>query len=231
MTESLPRPDTHRFPDLRDSDVRFVPAGTRLGRIYPGGGSHPSTWNTFRAWGPTRARFDHQPPPPREHPTRRVMYAAAYLPGMDGSQSYPLLPACLAEVFRDSGLVDTVAQSPCFTLFDVTRDLRLLDLADSDWVTRAGGNGAISSGSRGKSRAWARAIYRHYGSLSPLKAHQRVDGVIYPSSNIPPARSVALWETAADALPTRPALNDPLTVRGLRPALEDACRRIGLGLV
>lgn len=158
------------------------------------------------------------------------MCAAAYLPGMDGSQSYPLLPTCLAEFFRDAGLVDTVAQSPYFTIFDVTRDIRLLDLADSDWVTRAGGNGAISNGSRATSRAWARAIYRQYGGQSPLTPHQVVDGVVYPSSNIPPARSVALWETAVDALPTRPAVNDPLAARGLRPALEDACPRIGIGL-
>lgn len=108
-------------------------------------------------------------------------------------------------------------------MFESTRPLRLLDLGDSDSVTRAGGNAAISSGVRSRSREWARAVYRHYRGES-------LDGVIYPSSNIPIARVAALWERAEDALPARPELNEPLSHLGLRATMETFAADLRLGL-
>lgn len=219
MSERLGRPDTDLFPFPVDPYIRTLSAGTLLGRIYAAGGDHPSAWRTFRAYGPTGARFDHHPPPRRLHAARRIMYAAAALPDRGGS-IYPLLKTALAEVFRDRGVVEVRRDDPYFAMLQLQRPVHLLSLSDSDWVTVAGGNAAITSGVRSQSRNWARAIYRHYGT--------NIDGVFYAPSNVPPARSVALWDRAEDALPTRPVFNEPLAHPGLRARLETYAGELGL---
>jgi hypothetical protein len=151
------------------------------------------------------------------------MYLAPALPTIRGGVA-PALKTCLAECFRDQGLIDTANNSPYFALLRPTRPLRLLDLADTDWITLAGGNAAISSGLRSCSREWARAIYRHYRGAEVL------DGVLYTTSNLPAARSVALWERGGDALPARAAFNEQLGHLGMRRSLEKFAAELGLGL-
>ena len=219
MSESLPKVNPRRFPALRESDLRVLETGTLIGRIYTAGGQYATGWSAFRAWGPTTSRFDHQPLPVRAHPSRRVLYAAPAVVGADGDV-YPVLKTCLAECYRDRGMIEMSRDAPYFALFEISRPLRLLDLG-GEWLARAGGNGAISSGHRSRSRDWARAIYRKYDDL---------DGVIYPSSHIPVARSVALWERAEDALPDRASLNEPLIHIGLRAAIETYAADLGLPL-
>lgn len=211
MAETLPSPDTNGFPDLADAHLRVVPAGTPFGRIFFAGGAHGTSWSTFRSWGPTTSRFDHHDlDPPQHYRDRGVMYVAPAVPGPTG-EVYPALKLCLAECFRDTGVVNLDRDRPYFAVFETTRELRFLDLADTDWVLEAGANGAISSGPRDRAREWAQAIYTHYSGI---------DGLIYPSSNAPQARNVALWERAADALPARPTLHMPLDDVGLRTAIE-----------
>lgn len=236
MSERLPAPKRGDFPQLLDTDVWTLPEGTRLGRIYRSGGDHPSSWDGFRSLGPSNARFDPQPEPKRDHRTRKVLYAAAYvaspLPPPARQLSPPsLLATALVECFRDEGVVDRTAEGPYFAIFELAHEVRLLDLAESDWLTRAGGNMAISSGPRPQARRWARAIYSVYGSGSDLDEWQRIDGVIYPCSNIPSARSVALWEGAILALPLNPIFNEPLSHPGLQPSVEATCSRLRLELV
>lgn len=220
MTEKLPKANRNKFPELRTSDVRLIEPGTLIGRIYSAAGQYATSWRTFRAWGPTTSRFDHQPGTAHAHDSRRILYAAPAIVG-GNDDVYPVLKTCLAECYRERGMIEMSRDNPYFALFEVSRPLRLLDLADCDWLTRAGGNGAISSGLRSRSREWARAIYRAYDFL---------DGVIYPSSHIPVARSVALWERAEDALPDRPSLNEPLIHIGLRAAIETYAAELGLSL-
>lgn len=222
MTEQLPAPDRTRFPPLQGSDVRLVPAGTLVGRIYSAGGDYPTSWYTFRHWGPTGARFDPHPEPTELHPDHAVMYGAAAVPSPAG-QIYPVLKTCLAEVYRDRGVVELRRDDPHFALMRFTRELRLLDLGDSDWVTRAGGNAAISSGERARSREWAREINATYAD--------ELDGLIYPSSNIPPARAVALWLPAEQAVETHPDFNEALTHPISRPAVEKFAYELGLDVI
>src|SRR5690606_26754932 len=103
--------------------------------------------------------------------------------------------AALLEVFQAQRMIRLRDGAPTLAAFEVRRPLRLLDLSDSDWVTVAGGNSAISSGDRERSRLWARAIAERYPEL---------DGVVSASSLIPTSRVVALWAGAADALPEHP---------------------------
>lgn len=210
MTEYLGDPVASRFPTLGQEHVRVVPAGTHVGRIFFAGGRHPMTWREFRYFGPTTSRFDPHPPPAQLHAHLGIMYVA---PAMASARSItvPVLKTCLAEVFRDTGHIDLQADLPYFASFVLRRDLVLLDLADSEWLSDADGNAAISSGPREQSRKWARAIAGAYPNL---------DGLIYPSSHNPAARSAALWRSSRSAIPARSALHMPLSDLALRDAIE-----------
>lgn len=224
MSEILPAPDVSRFPALKPEYLHLITPGVSLGRIYFARGSFPTTWNGFRWFGPTGSRFDHHPDPPQEHPNHGVMYLGPALVDARG-RTMSSLQTAMVECFRDAGVADAVTDDPYFVLLKATRTLRLLDLADSDWITVAGGNAAISSGPRVQSRLWARAIHSRY------RGDDALDGVLYTTSNRPASRSVALWERAADALPSRPLFNEQLHHLGLRAAVETFAHEVGLGLV
>lgn len=190
--------------------MKVLVAGTRVVRVHPLGGAHPIQWNELRSFGPTGSRFDHQTPPPRTHPVRRVLYVA---------HARNAFTCALAEYFQDGGggilPLDLTRNRPAATIFDLENSVRLLDLT-SGWVTRAGGNQAINSGRRSTSRAWARAIY---------KFHPSIDGLLYPSSVWGPGRCAVLWERADHCLPktaiaSRP-LDDPYLRRPIAKAADE----------
>jgi RES domain len=209
VSERLPQPDLARIggTSFKSTDVKVLPADTRVVRVHALDGAHPIQWNEFRSFGPTGSRFDHQPPPPRSHPQRRVMYLA---------HNRNALTCALAEYFQDGGggilPLDLTRNRPAITVFDLEHDVRLLDLT-SGWVTRAGGNQAINSGRRSTSRAWARAIY---------KSHPSIDGLLYPSSVWGPGRCVVLWERANHSLPKNAVASRPLDDPYLRRPIAKA---------
>ncbi|MGH8890505.1 MAG: hypothetical protein ACRDV3_12235 [Acidothermaceae bacterium] len=224
MSEPLPAPDPHRFPKLQSRHLRVIETGTLLGRIHPQSGAHPSLWNEFRRFGPTRSRFDHQPPPAREHPQRAIFYAVPAMNDRRG-KPVPVLRTCIAECFRDRGVAELRRDDPYFVLFRTIRPLRLLDLVDSDWVALAGGNGAISTGTRSTAREWSRAIYRHY------TGEQAIDGLFYLCANVPVARTAAIFERGRRAVPPRPEAHLPLSHPSLRAELEIYATHLGLDLL
>ncbi len=202
MSEYLPEPDPARFPSL-DGDprwVREVPVAALIARIFRASGAHPVEWHEFRSFGPLDGRFDPHPPPVGEHAGVGVMYGVLEASPEDlaqrptGAVDGPFA-AALLEVFQAQRMIRLDAGAPTLAAFEAARPLRLLDLSDSDWVTVAGGNSAISSGERARSRLWARTIAERYPEL---------DGVVSASSIVPTARVVALWARAADALPEHP---------------------------
>ena len=127
-------------------EVYPLPADFRLWRIYFQAGPHPTTWQTFRAWGPTGSRFDPHEPPPRLQPDRAVLYAA-----VEGL-------TCVAEVFQDYRRVNRSRGAPALAAFRTTRPLRLLDLT-GEWTTKIGASMAISTGPHERARRWARAFF------------------------------------------------------------------------
>lgn len=227
MTEELPPPDRSRFPALQGKHLAVLRAGTVIGRIFYAGGDHPATWNRFRHFGPTHLRFDHHTEPKRDKQERGIMYAATrklfLSPEVEAHAPHPLLRTCLAEVFRDSGTIDTAKGKPTFAIFRLVEDVVLLDVTDSDWITTAGGNAAISSGKRARAREWSRAIYEHHG--------EALDGLYYASSNLPAARSVALYERAASKFPAHPDLSQELTSGKLAPELSVYAIDLGCDLI
>lgn len=189
-------------------DIRTLPAGTRLWRVYFRGGRHPTFWDTFRSFGPTRGRFDHHLPPPRSQ-TRGILYGA--LAG----------PTCLAEVFQQTRVIDRIASDPWLVGFDLQARLDLLDLT-AVWPTRAGASMAIATGPRPRAQRWSQAIYRTYPQLH---------GLHYPSSMHGNQPSVSLYERAHGALPNRPVFHRPLKDPGLLALLKRAAINLGYGLV
>jgi hypothetical protein len=190
------------------AEMKAIPAGTPLARIYFAAGAYPATWNGFRHFGPLRGRFDpHLPPAQLQQ--RGVMYAA------DG------LLTCLAEVFQARRRIDVQTAQPMLATFALTRDVPLLDLTGL-WPTRAGASTAIHSGPRPRAQAWARAIY---------DAFPEIEGVRYCSSMNANHPAMALFERAVTALPALPTSNDSLGNPLLRALLLRYATRLGYRLL
>lgn len=203
----LPQPAT--LPPVVVSDIRILPAGTELWRVYFAGGDHPCLWGQFRDFGPVRtARFDHHVLPPQRQ-DRAILYAAER-----GS-------TCLAEVFQASRTIDRKRDDPWLVAFALARDVRLLDLA-GDWPTRAGASQAMSTGPRPRAREWSRAIYEQYSD---------VEGLSYPSSMLGRTLAIALFERCRDAVPSSPVVHAPLTHPGLQAPILRIAARLGYRLV
>ncbi len=223
VTERLKPPDRSRFQALLPKDIETISEGVPIGRIYSISGPYPTTWAAYRSFGPTTARFDHHPPPPRDHHTFSVFYASTPHVANRGQDKEPSLKICLAEAYQHNGVIDLHRDDPYFAIFKFNRPVQLLNVADSDWLTRAGGNAALTSGNRGPAREWARALHAHYSD--------QVDGIFYASSLVPSGYCVALWETALDAMPSHPTFNRPLSDAALRTDIESFASLLGFNLI
>ena len=185
-----------------------MPAGTALARIYFAGGDHPMAWREFRHWGPVSlARFDHHRPDASGRPLLQahgVFYCA------------PLAMTCVAEVFQLSRVIDRVRREPYLAIFDLARDVRLLDIT-GEFATRMGASLAIHSGPRHRTRRWAAALYDAFDC----------DGLLYHSSMHPRAQAIVLTERAIDALPPTPEFNRPLADPSLTDVIDACAQRLG----
>ena len=216
MSTSCPlRP--RQFPPLLPADV-LAWDGALL-RIYSAAGPHGTVWSQLRTWGPVASmRFDHHPPPPREHPVRAVGHLVAA-----STTARPCDPLEVAVLERfQTGVIDRHTDEPRLVLWQPTRPLGLLQLTDATWLARAGGNAALLAGARGRARLWSRALYR---------AYPEIDGLIWASSVLPPGRAVLLDERAADAVPTAPLSDRALREPALQPALARIAATYGMVLL
>ncbi len=208
----LPEPPPVATLRLVSPDVKTLPAGTRLWRIYFRGGSYPATWDQMRYYGPVgSARFDHHLDPPKVQ-DRGILYAAT---GDDA------IATCVAEVFQDTRLVDTWRNEPRLAAFTLTEDVALLDLRGK-WPTRARASANINSGPRPRCRRWSRTIYDAYPNLK---------GLYYGSSMNGNEPAVAIYERASNALPRSPVVNRPLSDAPLLIPLERIAAELGYDLI
>jgi len=201
----LPRPpaDLAGVPP----EWRAVPSGTALFRVYFRASRHPTTWNTFRFFGPVNARFDHHEEPPRAQ-DRGILYPA----------THPR--AALAEAFQAGRLIDARTDEPWLVGFRLTETVRLLDLLGL-WPTRAGASTAINSGPRPTVRRWARVIYTSY---------PEAQGIWYGSSMAANTPCVALFERARAAVPTAPAFHRALADATIEAFLVRTAAELGYRL-
>lgn len=210
---TLPAIPKRPLPALRRGDRFRLGRDAILVRVYarlP----YNVGWNTFRTFGPTdRGRFDHQPPPPANHPDRGILYAAG-----DGATA-------IVEAFQKERLINpNDTREIWLATFRSVRDVALLDLRGA-WPTRAGASQALATGDAPEiSQTWARAIWEDY---------PEIEGVFYPSSMrgrpggltrlgsrpVLAGQNIALFERAEDALPAHPTMHLPLGHPGLADLL------------
>lgn len=208
----LPEPPSAAAMRGIPPDVKMLPAGTRLYRIYFRGGRTPGGWDRFRYFGPLpNARFDHHFEPPGVQ-ERAVLYAAAW---------GDAVATCIAEVFQEERLVDTRRHDPQLACFSLAEEVPLLSLRGR-WPTKAGASANINSGPRPRSRRWSRKIYDAYPGIS---------GLFYTSSMNRNRPAVLLYERAARTLPEAPDFNRPLSDAALLVPLERIASDLGYDLV
>ena len=188
------------------AEVHVLPRGTCIWRVYFHAGAHPTTWEQFRAWGPTEARFDHHLPPPRAQ-ERMILYGATG-PGA--------AVTAVAEVFQADRTVERVRRAPTWVAFNLREELRLLDLTGT-WPTRAGASMALTTGQRARARRWYQAIYQ---------AFPQVDGLYYGSSMHANQPCVALYERALRAMPAHPVFHRMLSDPTVLTLLKNACGEV-----
>lgn len=213
MSELCPPPPP-ALPAPRSGEIAEVSA--RVTRVYKRGGPHPVAWPEFRYDGPLEtARFDPHPPPFDTDRSEGVMYLATK--SRERRQVIPGLETALAEAFQGDRLIDRNRHEPGCVIWTPTRSLKVLDL-DSRWTTRAGGNGALTSGPRDISRQWAAEIYDQLPEL---------DGMTWRSSVLGVGQTIVLFERALDAVPNLPDLNRPLSDPALLGPISTAADHIG----
>ncbi len=183
MTAKLP----HHPPadlDSRQPSWRSWPTTDPLWRVADTNGPFATRFAAMRTFGPlASARFDPHPPPPSDHPTQRILYAACDL------------VTALAERFQHGREIRCrQATDPIVYSWMPTRPLQLIDVTDLSAV-RLGASQLLSTGPKRITRAWAIAIRRTWPAA---------DGLLYQSSMAGRA-CVALWAPAVDSFPPRPA--------------------------
>ncbi len=207
----LPEPPSATELRRIGAETAVLTAGTRLYRIYPRGGNHPTSWGRMRHYGPVgTARFDHHAEPAQVQ-ERGILYAAL---GGDA------VATCVAGAFQEGRLVDTRRDDPWLACFALAEDVPLLDLSGK-WPTRAGASANVDSGPRPRRRRWSRTAYEAYPDLR---------GLLYASSMNGGQPTVALYERAIGAVPRSPAFNRPLSDPVLLVGLGRIADALGYGL-
>lgn len=208
----LPRkPDPARLRRV-GPDIRRLPAGTEVFRVYASNTHYPSGWSLFRAYGPTEARFDHHPEryegSPAAHPGHGVLYGS---PALD-EYVHDEIQTCAAEFYQRDGVIKPWdRREPRLASFLLDREVAVLSLMGK-WATRAGASGSLHSDGRKRiTRRWARAIYDVY---------KEVQGILYPSSMNGGQPALVLYERAEDALPEYPEMNELLRERSVQSSLR-----------
>jgi hypothetical protein len=185
------------------AEIRTLPKGTSLSRLYFRGGAHPSNWSSFRAFGPTSARFDHHIS--RPVPKRRIVMEGA--PTQEAREILYLateFSTTLAEVFQETRVVDLRTKDPWLVVFETGHELQLLDLTGK-WPLRTGrASTTLMNGRRDLARLWSQAIHEAYPSIHGL----------YYESEMTNEPCIALYERAKGLpglIPAHPSFHRSLS--------------------
>ena len=211
MLSSPPGVAALRSIRVRSDETRAVTADEVWWRVHRTEGLTVLRWNEFRSFGPI-LRFDPHRVPKGHDPDRAVWYGAS-TPG-----------AALAEAFQADRTIDRHRRGPYITGLSFTRTLTVLDVAaDSSgaWITRAGGNFAVSTAPHALTQQWARAIAVAFPDLDGLRYNSRFAGL----------PCLALFTPARSAMPSRPVISLPLAHPDLASRLAGAAKRLGYRVV
>lgn len=191
MSESRPKvPEPG--PDLILDEQHITAWNGPLWRIHWATGHHPSAWDELRTYGPIDSmRWD---------PQGEDGVAPAH--GFQPSVAYTATTvyAAFAEVFQDDRGIH-LHSSRNLSAWHPTRELRLIDLAASDFGVHNHAAHLLPSENKALTRSWARAIFDQLGD--------RIDGLLHESTIIGD-RVAVLFTGARDAYPTAPSFSRPL---------------------
>ena len=206
----VPRRPSPAFLESLNPELRIVPAGTVIWRIYFRRGHHPTRWSDFRHVGPVDARFDHHVGTVPAWQERAVMYGAC-----DPT-------TCLAEVFQKTRVINRRHREPWLVGFETDGPARLLDLTGT-FPTRAGASMGLMTGPRSVARAWARAFHDSYPAI---------DGLYYPSSMHANRAANVLNERAREAgvIPDHASFHRSLGDPAILSILRNAAHALGYAL-
>ena len=182
-------------------EIRTLDSGTRVYRIFQSSSQHEPYWNTFRFFGPTSSRFDHQLPDEYGQPQvaeRGILYGAV------GAEA---IPTCIAEFFQNTGTIDRHTGSPVLCAFTLEHPLHLLDLSGA-FLTNMGMSIPLNAGTRPWARCWTQKLY---------EAYAQIHGIYYCSSSYGNHPAIALFERARLSMPDYPDFHRLLS----DPALDD----------
>ena len=207
----VPRKPSAELLDSLDPEIRAVPAGSVLWRIYFRGGLHPVNWKDFRYVGPVDARFDHHVGHEPTTQDRAVMYGAE-----DPT-------TCLAEVFQKTRVMNRWHRDPWLVGFETKNAMRLLDLTGT-FPTRAGASMGLMTGPRSVSRTWARAFHDSW---------PEIEGLYYPSSMHANRPAMVLSERAREAgvMPNQASFHRSLGDPAILGILRNAAHALGYALL
>ena len=207
----VPRRPSPELLESLDPEVRTVPAGSVIWRIYLRGGLHPTRWKDFRYVGPIDARFDHHIGNEPTRQDRAVLY------GADDPTT------CLAEVFQKTRVMNRWHNVPWLVGFETNKPMRLLDLTGT-FPTRAGASMGLMTGPRSVSRTWARAFHHSY---------PEIDGLYYSSSMHANYPSMVLNQRAREAgvMPEQTSLHRSLGDPAILSILRNAAHALGYALL
>jgi RES domain-containing protein len=211
MLPDPPLPRELRALGIESDEARVIAVAEDWWRVHRTEGSHVLAWNAFRTFGPL-LRFDPHPLPRGEHVGHGVWYAA----------SSPC--AALGEAYQVDRTIDRDRGRPYLTGLSFTRPLTVLDLATDSagaWITRTGGNFAVSTALHAVTQKWARHIVEAFPDLDGLRYNSRFAG----------DPCLALFPPAASAMPTRPNLSLPLAHPDLVKRIAGAAKRLGYAVV
>lgn len=177
-------------------------------RVYSRGGSHPTSWNMFRNYGPLRSRFDHHESDGSGLPAvqdKSILYAA-----LD-------IPTAFAEVFQHGGrVIDRRDREPWIAAFTIGDPLDLLDLTDT-FALRAGASMKLMTDSVLVSRIWASAFHLAWPTLLGIRYRSSLTGRICVAFNERAAGTIAQSST----LTLHRALADPTFLPVIKAAAMD----------
>ena len=216
MTETLPSSPGVAALAAIPPAIHTLPAGVRLLRVWFSASAHPSGFARFRYFGPTSSRFDHHLPGPGDAPKagdRGILYAV--------EEHADSLISALAEVFQEQRIIDPHHEAPVVSIFQIERDLTLLDLT-AHWTTRAGASAAISSGRRQIARSWSRDFYSAYPAIDGLRYRSSMSG----GSDI----ALALYERSENAMPARAIATRQLDHPEIFESVAEAVSRLGYNI-
>ena len=207
----VPRRPSPELLESLDPEIRTVPTGSVIWRIYFRGGLHPTRWKDFRHVGPIDARFDHHVGNEPARQDRAVLYAA----------DDPI--TCLAEVFQKTRVMNRWHKQPWLVGFETDKSMRLLDLTGT-FPTRAGASMGLMSGPRSVSRSWARAFH---------DSCPEIDGLYYPSSMHANLPAMVLNERARETgvVPEQTSLHRSLGDPAILSILRNAAHSLGYALL